>query len=163
MISPCVYMNSRESSKASIGQNLICGIAGGVAGGFVAVPSDVAMTRMAIDGRQPPHLRRNYTFVTNALWRIYKEEGFLALFTGTLPTVTRAVVVNVSQFVTYFKTKQLLIAHGLFVHSWLRIHVTMAFLADITGNTTPCHLISSILAAFVSTLCVLPTDIAKTR
>ncbi|KAK9719034.1 Mitochondrial carrier protein [Popillia japonica] len=60
----------------------LCGLIGGVYGVFVGVPTDVAMTRMAIYGRLPPEQRRNYWCVTDVLWRIFKEEGFMALFRG---------------------------------------------------------------------------------
>ncbi|XP_022916540.2 mitochondrial 2-oxoglutarate/malate carrier protein-like [Onthophagus taurus] len=135
----------REGRPPTVFQKLICGFVGGLAGGFVGVPSDVAMTRMAVDGRLPKEQRRNYTWVGNALIRIYKEEGFKALFRGTIPTITRAIIVNIAQFVTYSQTKIFLVSYG------------------ITGDTTPCHIISSLMATLVCTIAMLPPDIAKTR
>nr|XP_022916538.1 mitochondrial 2-oxoglutarate/malate carrier protein-like isoform X3 [Onthophagus taurus] len=106
------YFSSKEGRPPTVFQKLICGFVGGLAGGFVGVPSDVAMTRMAVDGRLPKEQRRNYTWVGNALIRIYKEEGFKALFRGTIPTITRAIIVNIAQFVTYSQTKIFLVSYG---------------------------------------------------
>ncbi|GJQ72081.1 hypothetical protein Trydic_g3178 [Trypoxylus dichotomus] len=139
------YFQKQEGGNISLLKKSFCGLLGGICGGFVGVPTDVAMTRMAIDGKLPPAERRNYWCVTDALYRIFKEEGFTALFRGTVPTICRAVAVNISQFVTYTQTKQILMGY------------------NITGDTTPCHLVASVNSALISTICMLPPDVAKTR
>lgn len=73
----------------------------GAAGAFVGNPTEVCLIRMTSDGRLPPNERRNYTHVGNALTRIVKEEGVLALWSGGIPTVIRAIVVNATQLGTY--------------------------------------------------------------
>lgn len=108
------YFQKQEGGNISILKKSFCGLLGGVVGGFVGVPTDVAMTRMAIDGKLPPAERRNYWCVTDALYRIFREEGFTALFRGTVPTICRAVAVNISQFVTYTQTKQILMGYSKF-------------------------------------------------
>lgn len=75
-------------------------MAGGT-GALVGTPADVALIRMAADGRLPPHERRNYANVVDALMRIVKEEGVLALWRGAVPTITRAMVLNAAQLATY--------------------------------------------------------------
>lgn len=89
-----------------------CGIVSGVMGAIAGVPSDVAMTRMAVDGRLPPEKRRNYKNVIDAFIRITQEEKFTTLFRGITPTVVRAVIVNVSQIVSYAQSKQALVGYG---------------------------------------------------
>lgn len=81
-------------------------------GAVAGVPCDLAMTRMAVDGRLPPEKRRNYKHVFDAFYRVAKEEKFLTLFTGLVPTMIRAVAVNVSQFVSYAQSKQALVGYG---------------------------------------------------
>jgi solute carrier family 25 oxoglutarate transporter 11 len=56
-----------------------------VAGGFGAVigtPAEVALIRMTSDGRLPPEQRRGYKNVFDALLRICREEGVLAMWRG---------------------------------------------------------------------------------
>lgn len=77
----------------------------GAAGAFVGNPTEVCLIRMTADGRLPPNERRNYTHVGNALARIIKEEGVLTLWSGGIPTVVRAVVVNATQLGTYAQVR----------------------------------------------------------
>ena len=53
--------------------------AGGV-GAFIGTPAELALIRMTSDGRLPVNERRNYSSVFNALIRIQREEGTLALW-----------------------------------------------------------------------------------
>jgi solute carrier family 25 oxoglutarate transporter 11 len=79
-----------------------------VSGGFGAVvgnPADLAMVRMQADGRLPVHERRNYTGVGNALSRMVKQDGVTSLWTGSAPTVTRAMLVTAAQLATYDQIK----------------------------------------------------------
>lgn len=60
-------------------------LAGMLAGGFGAVigtPAEVALIRMTSDGRLPPEQRRGYRNVFDALLRICREEGVLAMWRG---------------------------------------------------------------------------------
>lgn len=92
-----------------------------VSGGFGAVvgnPADLAMVRMQADGRLPAHERRNYTGVGNALGRMVKQDGVASLWTGSGPTVTRAMLVTAAQLATYDQIKDSikesqLVAEGL--------------------------------------------------
>lgn len=52
--------------------------------------------------------RRNYKNVVDAFIRIFREEGMLTLWRGTVATMERAVVVNVSQLATYSQVKYLI-------------------------------------------------------
>lgn len=60
--------------KASIGMTA------GAIGSFVGNPTEVALIRMTSDGRLPPAERRNYKSVFDAVGRISREEGILALW-----------------------------------------------------------------------------------
>ena len=123
---------------------ILCGMAAfaGGSGAFVGTPADLALVRMTIDGRQPPgklnlldnsvfymnnifitfftllklELRRNYKNVFNAFIRIAKEEGITKLWRGSVATMTRAVIVNVSQLATYSQSKVLIHSHCTFLH-----------------------------------------------
>jgi solute carrier family 25 (mitochondrial oxoglutarate transporter), member 11 len=68
--------------------------AGGI-GATVGNPTDLILIRMQADSLLPEAKRRNYSSFFNAAKRIPAEEGLLALWTGTQPTIARAMAVNV--------------------------------------------------------------------
>ncbi len=53
------------------------------------------MVRMASDRSRPPPDRYNYRNCFQALWRIYKDEGVLALYRGWVPNVVSTSCRNV--------------------------------------------------------------------
>lgn len=60
--------------------------------------------------------RRNYKNVFHAFSRIVKEEGITNLWKGTIATMGRAVVVNVSQLATYSEAKVLIAKKSILVN-----------------------------------------------
>lgn len=114
----------------------------GATGAFVGTPAEVALVRMTTDGRLPVgnvlkfiniilyvscnrhcdtcvlflylEQRRNYKNVIDAFIRIVKEEGVLNLWRGSIPTVGRAIVVNVSQLATYSQVKYMIASRCTF-------------------------------------------------
>lgn len=122
-----------------------CGLAAGATGAFVGTPAEVALVRMTGDGRLPPELRRNYKNVFNALSRIVTEEGFLALWTGCMPTIGRSMVVNMCQLASYSQAKTRLVAMGYF------------------NEGIPLHFSASMISGLITTAASMPLDIAKTR
>ena len=57
-------------------------------------PADLALVRMQNDTALPAEERRNYKNVVDAFRRIVKEEGVLALWRGCVPTIIRAMALN---------------------------------------------------------------------
>ena len=82
------------------------GLTAGAMGAFVGTPADVALVRMTVDSRLPEAERRCYKSVFDAWSRIIKEEGVAALWTGCIPTIGRAMVVNVCQLSTQSQAKE---------------------------------------------------------
>lgn len=117
----------------------------GVSGAFVGTPAEVSLVRMTADGRLPVEQRRNYTSVFNALGRIAKEEGIIALWRGAIPTMGRAMVVNAAQLASYSQAKQLLLESGYFKENILL------------------HFCSSMISGLITTAASMPVDILKTR
>ncbi|XP_076632563.1 mitochondrial 2-oxoglutarate/malate carrier protein [Colletes latitarsis] len=135
---------SKDSQPSFLLKALI-GSTAGCIGAFVGTPAEVALIRMTADGRLPFAERRNYKNVFNALVRIIKEEGILALWRGTVPTMGRAMVVNAAQLASYSQTKEILINTGYF-----KENITL-------------HFVSSMISGLVTTAASMPVDIAKTR
>jgi len=117
----------------------------GAIGATVGNPADLSMVRMQADGKLPPEQRRNYRNAADAIIRVSKEEGVLALWTGVRATVNRAVIVTVGQIAAYDQCKQMLL--------------TTDYFSDTIGT----HFTASFMAAFISSAISHPVDLAKTR
>ncbi|XP_076645949.1 mitochondrial 2-oxoglutarate/malate carrier protein [Halictus rubicundus] len=135
---------SKNNQSGFVVKALI-GSAAGCVGAFVGTPAEVALIRMTADGRLPLAERRNYKNVFNALVRILREEGILALWRGTIPTMGRAMVVNAAQLASYSQTKEVLLNTGYF------------------EENIKLHFVSSMISGLVTTAASMPVDIAKTR
>ncbi|XP_011698057.1 PREDICTED: mitochondrial 2-oxoglutarate/malate carrier protein-like [Wasmannia auropunctata] len=122
----------------------MAGTAGAV-GAFVGTPADVALVRMTIDGRLPVEQRRNYKNVFDAFIRIVREEGTFTLWRGSVATVGRAIIVNISQLATYSQAKHL-------ITSRTNIKEGVAL-----------HFCASMMSGFITAFNSMPFDIAKTR
>lgn len=140
------FYQEQFQQNPTISASMLMGVIAGACGAFVGTPAEVALIRMASDGRLPASERRNYSNVFNALSRITREEGLSTLWRGSLPTVGRAMVVNMtqlasySQFKSYFKTGPLQMEEGIQL-----------------------HFLSSMLSGLLTTMSSMPLDIAKTR
>ena len=126
-------------------QKVGIGIAAGACGAFVGTPADVALIRMTADGQKPPEEKRNYKNVFDALFRIFREEKLAGLWRGSIPTMGRAMVVNVAQLSSYFQVKQFLLS------------------TDYFTDNIMCHFTSSMISGLITTIASMPVDIAKTR
>lgn len=121
------------------------GATAGACGSFIGTPAEVALIRMTADGRLPPAERRNYTNVVNALTRIIREEGVLALWRGCIPTMGRAIIVNMAQLVSYSQAKGYLLK-TVEMKEGIGLHFT-----------------ASMISGLITTIASMPVDIAKTR
>ena len=65
---------------------------------------------MPADSTLPAAERRNYTGVFNALTRIVNEEGVTSLWRGAVPTMSRAISLNMAMMVSYEEAKERLAA-----------------------------------------------------
>ena len=124
-------------------QKFISSLSAGALAAFCANPCDISMIRRQADATLPPELRRGYTSFFNALYRMVKEDGILTLWKGATPTVTRAVVLNVTMLMSYETIKERLAAY--------------------LGDTKKNYYISSAIAGFLASVAMLPFDNARTK
>ncbi|KAH8257486.1 hypothetical protein KR038_010598 [Drosophila bunnanda] len=136
------YRKSYDTEPSLVG-GMAMGIVAGGFGAMFGTPADVAMIRMMADNRLPSSERRNYKNVADAFMRIVKDEGVLALWRGCLPTVGRAMIVNMVQLASYSQLKKQFRSH--LDEGW-----TLQFGA-------------ALVAGLLSTAASLPLDLAKTR
>ena len=135
---------SVEGEEMSIWTKLAMGFTAGGLGSLCGVPSEVALVRMTADSRFPPADRRNYKNIFDALARIAKEGGVAALWSGTLPTVARACLLNAGQLGVYSEAKE-------------RIQST----AGMTG--IPLQFCSSLVSGIAAVGLSCPADVLKSR
>lgn len=82
-------------------QKALCGLTAGAIGACIGSPADLALIRMQADATLPLAQRRHYKNAFHALFRIVADEGVLALWKGTGPTVVRAMALNMGMLASY--------------------------------------------------------------
>ena len=110
-----IYFNVTEYYKKQNGggttttfQKVSASLLAGSLGSFVGNPADLALVRMQADSSLPIEERRNYKGVFDAVSRIVSEEGVTSLWKGAVPTMTRAVSLNMAMMVSYDTTREAL-------------------------------------------------------
>lgn len=98
---------------------------------------------MQSDLALPLEKRRNYSNVFNAAARITREEGFTTLWRGSVPTMVRAVMLNLGMLASYDQAKEKL----------------NEYLGERNSNRFYAAAVSGFFSAFFS----LPFDNAKTK
>ncbi|KAK6503227.1 putative mitochondrial 2-oxoglutarate/malate carrier protein [Arthrobotrys musiformis] len=133
-----------ENRKVTFGERAGASLAAGGLGALLGNPADLSLIRMQSDGLRPIEKRENYRSVFDALKRISRNEGVLALWGGATPTVIRAMALNFGQLAFYSETK--------------------AQLQQNTNLAAPVQFfVSSCVAGFAASAFSLPFDFIKTR
>lgn len=120
-------------------------VAGGVAQ-FIATPLDLVKVRMIGDVSKPLQDRRYTKGIFDALCKIHREQGLRGMWTGALPAVQRAALVNLGELSTYDLAKSKIVESGI-----------------LRGDAMQTHVLSSLLSGVVSSLISTPADVVKTR
>lgn len=135
-------MKKEEEAKLPFYKKCVCALAAGGLGAFIGNPADLALVRLQADNTLPKELKRNYTGVFNAINRIVKEEGILSLWKGSVPTIARAMSLNLGMLSTYDQSKEML-------HKYL-------------GEGMRTNLTASAISGFFAVTLSLPFDFIKT-
>ena len=85
-------------------------VAGGGAGGIASVianPTDLVKVRLQVDGMKAagPNHKPQYQGVVDCMQQIYRNEGVLGFWKGSLPNLTRAVVLAAFELTAYDEIK----------------------------------------------------------
>ncbi|XP_030079646.1 mitochondrial 2-oxoglutarate/malate carrier protein [Drosophila hydei] len=123
--------------------SMLMGIVAGACGAVVGNPAEVSLIRMMADNRLPEDQRRNYKNVGDAMTRIIREEGVLALWRGCMPTIGRAMIVNMVQLGSYSQFKILF--------------------KEYMNEGLGLHIVASMCSGLLTTIASMPMDMAKTR
>ncbi|KAJ5721634.1 mitochondrial 2-oxoglutarate/malate carrier protein [Penicillium malachiteum] len=130
--------------KVTFAERAAAGLAAGGVAAMIGNPADLALIRMQSDGLKPKAIRANYRSVFDALVRIPRAEGVTALWAGALPTVIRAMALNMGQLAFFAESK-----------AQLKQHTSLS-----TQNQT---FAASAIAGFFASFLSLPFDFIKTR
>ena len=138
--------NKNGGANLSVAQRATASLIAGGLGSFVGNPCDLALVRMQADTVLPEAERRNYKNVVDAFTRIVAEEGVTSLWKGAVPTMSRAIALNMSMLVSYDTAKD-------------------AATAALGDSASPLQIQfgSSMLAAVATAVGSLPFDNIKTK
>jgi solute carrier family 25 oxoglutarate transporter 11 len=135
---------SKNPNPPSFFMRAAFSLTAGAIGAVIGNPADLALLRMQADASLPPEQKRNYTGVGNALTRIVSEEGVLTLWRGCMPTVCRAMALNLGMLGPYDQFKQIF--------------------TGLTGSPgTMVNIASSFCAASLACIFTIPFDNVKTK
>ncbi|XP_034109402.1 mitochondrial dicarboxylate carrier [Drosophila nasuta] len=119
-------------------------VAGTIAG-IVGIPSEMINTRMQIDRMLSPKIQRNYKHVFHGFYKVCREEGIRALYTGGMYACTRSALATVGQIAVYDQSKILYLRY-----------------LKLDEDSKLLHLISSLSAGIICAPLVQPIEILKT-
>lgn len=137
------YDKKHPSSPAPLYLLALYAAIGGGVGAVIANPADLVLVRVQADFLIPDCDKRNYKNVFQAIRSIAKHEGLKALWNGTIPTSTRAIVLNIFMFAPFEEIKLLLlpVVEDIKMRAW----------------------IASLIASFLGSVSCLPFDNCKTK
>ncbi|CRH03704.1 dicarboxylate/tricarboxylate carrier, putative [Plasmodium relictum] len=135
-------MVKKDGEPLPFYKKCFCALAAGALGAFIGNPADLSLIRLQADSTLPKELKRNYNGVFNALYRISKEEGVRSLWKGSVPTIARAMSLNLGMLSTYDQSKEIL--------------------EKYLGSGMKTNLAASVISGFFATTLSLPFDFVKT-
>jgi solute carrier family 25 (mitochondrial oxoglutarate transporter), member 11 len=135
---------AEKGSTYGFSQRALASLTAGGLGAFIGNPVEVALIRMQSDGLRPRAEQARYRSVFDALGRVGRSEGVLALWSGSYPSVVRAKATNLGQLAFFSETKAQLQKR-----------------TDVSHQTR--SVIASGVAGFFASLLSLPFDFVKTR
>jgi solute carrier family 25 oxoglutarate transporter 11 len=135
---------SSEHGQVNFVTKLLIGAGAGASSSLLANPLEVVLVRLQTDASKPLAVRRNYKGVFDALKRVSQEEGIRGLWSGAVPTVLRAAILNAAMLAAADETKERLAAY--------------------TGKGSVLTLLlSSFISGIAASAASLPADMVKTR
>ncbi|KAJ8683321.1 hypothetical protein QAD02_019113, partial [Eretmocerus hayati] len=131
------------NGSINIGTRILAGMTTGALAVLFAQPTDVVKVRFQAGNNGQSCVR--YSSTLQAYKSIALNEGTAGLWKGTMPNVSRNVIVNVAEIVCYDVIKDKILSSG------------------ILEDGVPCHLSAAIVAGLCTTIAASPVDVVKTR
>ncbi|XP_039105093.1 mitochondrial brown fat uncoupling protein 1 isoform X1 [Hyaena hyaena] len=135
---------STGKETASLGSKISAGLTTGGVAVFIGQPTEVVKVRLQAQSHLHG-LKPRYTGTYNAYRIIATTEGLTGLWKGTTPNLTRNVIINCTEIVTYDLMKEALVKNKLL------------------SDDLRCHFVSALIAGLCTTVLSSPVDVVKTR
>eukprot|EP00041_Stephanoeca_diplocostata_P022620 m.541648 g.541648 ORF g.541648 m.541648 type:complete len:228 (+) comp22111_c1_seq4:430-1113(+) len=148
MIVVCGTQQRRAGGDITFVHKLGMGLISGGVGSLVGTPSELALVRMTADSRLPLDQRKNYKNVFECLFRVAREDGAMAMFTGAGPTVLRAMLLSSSLLATYSEAKVAL-------SNWDKKMFPL--------ESVQTMFVGTVFASFIANTIINPVDVLKSR
>lgn len=140
-----LYVGDSFVGDIPLFKKILAGLTTGALGITVANPTDLVKVRLQAEGKLPPGVPRRYLGALDAYFKIIKQEGLGALWTGIGPNIARNAIINAAELASYDQIKQMI----------LRIP---GFSDDIFT-----HLLAGLAAGFFAVCVGSPVDVVKSR
>ena len=141
------FSPAKHAADAPLWARILAGGVAGASASALANPTDVVKVRLQADGRlallngtQP-----RYSGTVDAFVKVFREEGLVAFWRGTLPNVQRATFVNGAGIAAYDHSKQ----------------VAVRLLGE--GDSLLARFVAALAGGVVTSLVGCPFDVLKTR
>lgn len=141
-----LYSGSQDIEQLSLWRRVLAACTTGGLGQAIASPIDVVKVRLQADGNKLSTTNKpRYNGTIDAFRQIFVTEGWKTFFSGALPNIQRAAIINGCGIATYDHSKQLALHYF--------------------GNseTLTAQVIGSCLSGFVSAVVSTPFDVIRTR
>lgn len=155
---PCY--SSKESTMNVFWTTAVAGGVADLVACGLSVPSEVATTRLQIQG---PLARAKYKGGLDVLTRVYRMEGIRGLYRGLGATLLRNVPNSAMWWGSYEVTKNKLHAFDLRAKLGLPSRKSADPHSRVENEDPLVHIVAGVVAAVVATTIVNPIDVAKTR
>ncbi|KAL5370298.1 oxoglutarate/malate translocator protein [Cryptosporidium parvum] len=130
----------------SLGVKALIGLTSGGISSFICNPVDLALIRLQTNSLLPLSKQKYYKNVLQAMKYIIKEEGFFSMWKGSIPSIIRAMSINMGMLATF--------DHFIEVcYRWTGPEKNQVFV----------KVLSSILSGAVASVVSLPFDTIKTQ
>lgn len=140
-----VYFGATDPAHTPLWKKICAGAISGTIGSAIATPTDLVKVRMQAQGKLFDGEVPRYKSTFSAFKEIIQTQGLRGLYTGVGPTVKRAAILTATQIPSYDHAK----------HTILN--------AELMKEGPVLHVISSMIAGFMTALTTSPVDVIKTR
>ncbi|KAI8796823.1 mitochondrial uncoupling protein 4 [Biomphalaria glabrata] len=130
----------------SVWKATLSGLLAGAAGQFLSSPADLVKVQMQMEGRRRLEGKpRRVKNTAHAFRKILSESGVRGLWTGWVPNVQRAALVNLGDLATYDTVKHTILSKTNLQDNYIT------------------HTLSSACSGVIAALMGTPADVVKTR
>ncbi|XP_064607575.1 LOW QUALITY PROTEIN: mitochondrial uncoupling protein 4-like [Liolophura sinensis] len=139
-------LGKNPDGTIAVWKAVVGGICAGAIGQLIASPTDLVKVQMQMDGvRRLRGKKPRFENTAHAFRKIVHHGGIRGLWSGVVPNVQRAALVNMGDMATYDTVK-----HQLLLHT------------NLTDNYVT-HTMSSACSGVVAAVLGTPADVVKTR